>query len=279
VKTLLTLFLAAVFAAHDAIAEECDLFIIAGQSNAQGWTGDAAHYPVDQHGVDNTIRFYWVTPGHSSSNGKWTTLKAQGGLFKKGHFGPEVTFARSLRLAGYNPAIFKYSLGATSIANDWKGPGDGKMYGQMVAEFKKALALLEKDVQGVKVRGFVWIQGESDAQTPVMAEAYKERLKLLIEDLRENVARNPNLPVILGVDEQHPFVKDNYQVVRAQQALAKEGQDIVFTTMLGLEKADSSHLTPKGLEAHGKRIFHAYKDIPEGHPTPAGSAPKTAPEK
>ena len=27
--------------------EQIDLFILAGQSNAQGWMGDAAYYPAD----------------------------------------------------------------------------------------------------------------------------------------------------------------------------------------------------------------------------------------
>jgi hypothetical protein len=138
-------------------------------------------------------------------------LKAQGGRFKNGHFGLEVTFARSLKNAGYNPAIFKYSLGSTSIAKNWKGPGDGKMYDQMVKEFGQALSLLTKEGHKVNIRGFVWIQGESDAQTTAMAEAYKGGLKTLIGDLRKNVTKRSELPVILGVDEQHGWVKKNIE--------------------------------------------------------------------
>lgn len=245
-------------------AEEVDLFILAGQSNAQGWKGDATHYPVDSYNLDESIRFYWVTPRHSSSGSEWTTLKAQGGRFKNGHFGLEVTFARSLKQAGHNPAIFKYSLGSTSIARNWRGPGDGEMYDQMTEEFDKAVALLRKEGHTVKIRGFVWIQGESDAQTPAMAEAYKGMLKKLIDDLRKKVTKNPELPVILGVDEQHPWVKKNHQVVQAQQELAEADKSVIFTSMIGLEKADGTHLTPKGLEEHGKRIYTAYDKMASG---------------
>jgi len=35
--------------------------------------------------------------------------------------------------------------------------------------------------------------------------------------------------------------------------------NIIFTSMIGLEKADGTHLTPKGLEEHGARLFAAYK--------------------
>ena len=40
-------FLAAFLTADISIGEQIDLFILAGQSNAQGWMGDAAYYPAD----------------------------------------------------------------------------------------------------------------------------------------------------------------------------------------------------------------------------------------
>jgi len=260
-KKLLILILTALFTANISFAEEIDLFIIAGQSNAQGWQGDAKQYPKDFNKLDKTIRFYWVTPGFSSSEGKWTTLKPQKGRFKNGHFGLEITFARSLKMAGYNPAIFKYSLGATSIAKNWKGPGDGEMYDQMVKEFKKALSILKKQDHKINLRAFIWIQGESDAQSPEMANAYKEKLKLLIDDIRNNVTKKKKLPIILGVDEQHPWIKKNPQVLQAQKNIAENDNNIIFTSMKHLEKADSTHLTPQGLNEHGKRIYTAYKTI------------------
>ena len=253
-----------VFMATVSVADDIDLFIVAGQSNAQGWKGNAAYYPKDSDNLDETIRFYWVTPKHSSSDGKWTTLKAQGGRYKDGHFGLEISFARSLKKAGYNPAIFKYSRGSTSIANNWKLPGQNGMYDKMAQELDKARALLKKEGHTVHVRGFVWIQGESDAANKSMADAYYGRLKSLIEDLRKNVVKDQKLPVILGVDERHGWVKKQKQVVEAQKRLAKEKDNVVFTTMIGLEKADTTHLTPKGLVEHGKRIYAAYKEIGNG---------------
>lgn len=111
---LLLLSVAAVASAAGTSQSEAgrpvDLFVMAGQSNMQGWQGDAKDYPADPRGVDKAIRFYWVTPGHSPSQGQWTSLMAQGGRFPKGHFGPEVGFARQLKSAGLNPAIFKPGL-------------------------------------------------------------------------------------------------------------------------------------------------------------------------
>ena len=259
-----SLFIATVLTAGICSADDIDLFVVAGQSNAQGWKGDGAHYPKDLEGVDKDIPLYWLTPSPKrsmSSNGKWVTLQPQAGRFKKGHFGLEVTFARSLKKAGYNPAIFKCSQGSTSLANNWKGPGDGKMYDQMAKEFGKAISLLKKAGHTVTVRCLVWIQGESDGQNAAMANAYKANLKRLINDFRNQVTKEPELPILLGVDEQHQWMKKQPQVIAAQKALAKEDKHIVFTSMVGLEKADSTHLTPKGLEEHGKRIYTAYSKL------------------
>jgi hypothetical protein len=79
---------------------------LAGQSNAQGYSGDAAFYPADPNGLDSQIRFNWTYIGNSSSS-DWETMQAQDGRFPSGHFGPEVTFSRAQN-AGYNPAIFKF---------------------------------------------------------------------------------------------------------------------------------------------------------------------------
>ncbi len=253
--------LIASFFATAVLAENIDLFVLAGQSNMQGWKGNSKKYPADPNGIDRKVRFYWVTPTLSSSGGKWTSMQPQGGLFSGGHFGPEVTFARLLVNDGCNPAIFKYSLGSTGLALTWKGPGQNGMYDEMVAELRKAVSLLKAEGHRVNFRALVWVQGESDAEYAELADGYEERLKTLINDFRTKVSNDNLLPVILGIDEQHPCVKEFPRVLEAQQKLAREGQNIAFTSMIGLEKADGTHLTPKGLEEHGKRLFAAYKTL------------------
>jgi hypothetical protein len=121
----------------------------------------------------------------------------------------------------------------------------------------------ELEKQGLKVtfRGFIWIQGESDAGDENSARDYYLNLKQMIHDLRQNVLNEPNLKIILGVDEQHQFVKERPVVVEAQQRLAEEDVNIIYTSMLGLEKADGTHLTPAGLVEHGKRIFKSYLNL------------------
>lgn len=238
--------------------EKLDLFVLAGQSNAQGWMGDGAYYPEEEKELDDSILLNWTFVDNESSDGEWVTMQPQKGRFPKGHFGPEVSFGRELKKAGYNPAIFKYTKGATGLARDWKAPGEGGIYDRMTRDLKFAINKLENHGFEVKVHGFIWIQGETDAGNEHAAKDYYHNLKKLINDFRNNVLHKPDLKIILGVDEQHPFVKERPVVVEAQRKLAEEDENIVFSSMMGLPKADATHLTPEGLVKHGKRIFNAY---------------------
>jgi hypothetical protein len=243
------------------INKNVDLFIWAGQSNAQGWQGDAAFYPQDNIKLDDSIGLNYTFINNTSSDGKWIKMQPQKGRFPLGHFGPEVSFSRKLKLLGYNPAIFKYTLGGTSIYNDWKTPGKGGLYDTMVKDFNKAVDSLKNKGFKVNIRAFIWIQGESDAENDTMADNFYKNLSLILKDFRTNVAYNEMLPIILGVDEQHPWVKNRPIIIESQKRLSKEEKNIYFTSMLGLNKADDTHLTPEGLIKHGIRIFDGYIHI------------------
>jgi hypothetical protein len=240
------------------LKKDVDLVIWAGQSNAQGWQGNAAFYPEDKFNLDDSIALYYAFINNTSSDGKWISMRSQKGLFPDGHFGPEVTFSRKLKKAGYNPAIFKYTLGGSSIYNNWKNPGQGGMYDDMVVEFRKAVDSLINKGFSINIRGFIWIQGESDAENDTMVSAYYKNLRTMILDVRNNMVKNSTLPIILGIDEQHPWVKERPVVIDIHKRIAKEESRISFTSMLGLPKADDTHLTPAGLEIHGERIFNAF---------------------
>ena len=84
----------------------------------------------------------------------------------------------------------------------------------------------------------------------------KDLLTKLISELRKKW-QEPALPVVLGMDEQHPGPVARPQVVEAQKAIAKADPHVEWTSMTGLEKADISHLTNAGLLKHGERIAEA----------------------
>lgn len=238
--------------------ENIDLFIWAGQSNAQGYTGDALGYPMDGQELDTSILLNYTVFGKESSNGEWVTMQPQKGRYPAGHFGPEVSFARRLKNEGYYPAIFKYSLGGTGLARDWKGPNAGGIYDNMIKDLRVAIQKLRTKGYKINIRGFIWIQGETDAGNDNAAREYRTNLLNMVEHLREEF-KVPDLNIILGVDEQHHFLKERPIVLEAQKRIAQEDKNIIYTTMYGLPKADRTHLTPLGLVEHGHRIYDAYK--------------------
>lgn len=249
------------FSSHLALADEIDLHVMGGQSNMQGWRSDARYYPADPRHLDSTIPFYYEAVDYASTNHQWETLHSQGGHFALGHFGPEVTFARSIKNYGFKPAIFKFSFGSSSLETVWKGPGQGGLYDRMIRELQHSIKLLQQQGHQVTIRSFTWIQGETDAGSDDLANRYYYNLCRLLHHFRHNIARNPRLPVILGVDEQHPLVKQRPQVVAAQQKLAAEDANTAYTSMLGLEKSDVTHLTANGVIQHGNRLFKAYLQL------------------
>lgn len=246
-----------------ARSKDVTLFVLAGQSNAEGWMGRATGYPADTKNQDPSILYYW-NPRDKGVKPDWTTMQPQNGRFPEGHFGPEVTFSRKVLESGENPAVFKFCRGSTSIGDNWQGPGSRKLYDAMVTDLRHAIQLLKDRGDRVTNGAFIWIQGESDAIKPENAAAYEERLKTLIGDMRTNVLHDPNLLVILGCDEKHSAVQRNPIVITAQEHLAATLPNCIRTSMLGLPKADGTHLRPEGLVTHGERLFDAYRTLKAG---------------
>lgn len=241
-----------------------DLFIWAGQSNAQGRQGDATHYPNDIDSLDKDILFNWTKIDDTKSNG-WVTMSPQEGNFPNGHFGAEVSFSRKLKQAEYNPAIFKYTKTATSIYEHWLKPGEGGFYDDMVADLNTAIEELKDKGYKVNIKGFIWIQGESDAKSDESAATYNDNLNAIVKDIR-NTTNVSNLPILLGVDEQFFNLPDfsRTEILNAHLKLASSDPNIKFTSMYGYPKADVTHLTPAGLVSYGEAIFESFQLLVTG---------------
>jgi Carbohydrate esterase, sialic acid-specific acetylesterase/Chitobiase/beta-hexosaminidase C-terminal domain/F5/8 type C domain/Secretion system C-terminal sorting domain len=254
VSRLLSVFFLCALTQTVLIAQtNIDVFILAGQSNAQGFSTDANLYPTNA--IDTAIKLNWSYFNGANSSGQWINMQPQ-----IGRFGPEVTFSRNLKTAGYNPAIFKYFQPGTGLAVDWKAPGAGGIYDAMVVAYKAAIKKLTDAGNTVTVRGFVWIQGESDATPVAVANAYQANLTNLINDIRFNVVGNTCLPFVVGVDEQFPgdFITT---VVQAQKNIVANIPKVAFTSMIGLPKADYTHLTSAGVITQGTRVYDSYTTL------------------
>ena len=190
-------------------AEQRDLVLVAGQSNAVGFDAYASELPADP--ADKDVLFWWRcgdpppdehdstcqacwTPlqpqprgnpldRNSGENGERTFgLQRQYGNFAKpeGGFGPEMGLARELRAKEGQPlAIVKVAFSGTGMHTDWN-PADrddgGACYRALVAETKAALAAAEAQGIVLHPRALVWVQGESDANAQD-APRYEQAMK------------------------------------------------------------------------------------------------------
>lgn len=192
-------------------------------------------------------------------------MQLQHGCYALVHFGPEVTFSRALKNAGYNPAIFKFTKGATNLSNNWKAPGSFGFYDDMVA--KLAIAYWIRRCRPYNnIKGFIWIQGEADETNDARAAAYHANLSSLLSDMRTNVTNNSELPIILGVDEQHGRLVERAVVLNTHQGFAEKNDSIRFTSMHSLEKAvnNITHLSLAGLIIHVQKISYTYLSLISG---------------
>ena len=139
-------------------------------------------------------------------------------------FGPELSAGRAL--ADLHPhsriAIVKFAWNATSLYWDWDPNRTHSKYEAMVSGTRHAIAKLAAKVKApVRIAGFFWMQGESDANTYDRATSYGASLKEFIASVRADF-RSPKLPFVIGqiddVRKYHPVLLPYSRSVRAEQA-------------------------------------------------------------
>lgn len=176
-------------------AQEAELVVLAGQSNALGFGLSAADLPAGAADAEVLIwqdgRFEPLTPGINTGSPRQPST-----------WGPEVGFARAWRAAhpGRKLYLVKHARGSTSLAPtpgpDWS-PGSGERFAEATAKVEAAKAALAG--QGLKPRviGILWLQGEADAADPAMAAAYRANLTGLIKAMRQGWSA-PGAVVVVG---------------------------------------------------------------------------------
>ncbi len=269
-----------IFSIHLSAQEPIDLFIIAGQSNAQGFTTNGINYPADVNNLDPLIRLNWtavsgypwpITNHQSSSSAGWTTMgnqqhypghePPQTGVLD--HFGPEVRFSRYLKEAGYNPAIFKFVFPGSGM-DLWIGTDPGfNNYDRLKTELALAIADLESQGKTVNVRGFLWIQGESDSHNANLSNSFNDymfNLNFIINDIR-NELQQPKLPIVLSANEIYSNIpNDMPRITAIQRFIAANDPRIVYSTTAGLT-GSGNHFDESGVDVQGVRLFDDFSSI------------------
>ena len=237
----------------DAAAPPRKLAVIFGQSNAgtPGRTADLAGlgradlgdpYPavpyISETGTDNNPPITQVVP-----LGPLAPIVNTSGI---GTFGIELSLGRALDAAEPGQwAIARFAFGSTALAGEWAPnanwpTGEPNLFTQEITFVQQALA-----ATGTELGALIWIQGESDAPTVALGQAYGLHLAEFIGAERLELPADPRVPFVYG-----RLNVNNPQLGTADVRTGQEANQNVYAIMVDQDpfplQADLTHYTSQG---------------------------------
>lgn len=144
-----------------------DVWLIAGQSNAEGYGRDPVEDPAELGVHEYREQKGWQLAAHAHRHHPW------------------LAFAKRLKKElGYPIGLIPTAVGGSPVSR-WDPEPNGDLYANMAASVKSA---------GNNLKGVVWYQGESDTG-PDAHPHYKSRFTHFLNGVRE-LSKNPRLPII-----------------------------------------------------------------------------------
>ena len=219
-------------------AQEVDVFLIGGQSNATG-QGYVRNIPATFK-VDTTVWFYYSRfLNQGEGGGQWTALCQASET--KDKFGVELSLGTKLQFLypERRIALIKHALSGSNLYKQWN-PGNrsgdirGEEYVKFVETVKNALVDLKKQGYRPIIRAMVWQQGEADARDIAgmdQSRRYGPNLKNFIEQVRKE----------FGCEEML-FV---YGTVMPLAAPRFTGRELVKEAQAAIDEGSGSELSVK----------------------------------
>lgn len=205
------------------------VFLLSGQSNMTGYAPTSG-LTADQMKTVANVKIYMdlVWEGDATKLRKWLTLGPGFGS-SASNIGPELYLGRTLSdsFPTTQIALIKCCSGSTYLgkASDWLPPSSnngtgGALYRKMVDTaivnaLKTFNTAFDTTQYTPKWAGFVWLQGEFDAEDLTLSNAYNTNLTNLIKDIR-NQLKVSDLPVIIPlIDVQTQWTYNS--IIRAAE--------------------------------------------------------------
>jgi hypothetical protein len=263
-----------------AAAEKVPFYIFIGQSNS-GWLGTAgmtAEQKAAYGGVvpDTDI---W-NPANGGYKAAWQPLQAGVNTRCENFadptaFGAEASLFTSLqKQKRTRRLLYKQGQGGTSLAVDWKPVvpyvgGAGARYAQFTEWLSLAAAQAKERGWSLELKGILWMQGETDAETEAAATAYLENLRaffVAVDGLWQRIAEKHGFPktaykrVIGRINA--PGFKFREAVRKAQETYCAEAANRAVMIDTDKYPLDWVHYTAAGQIQFGLDIFTAAKFEP-----------------
>ena len=272
-----------------AAQDTFDVYIIAGQSNADG-RGEVDDLSAAQlASVQNDAIISYLNPGSErerampedddfdvGSNGFEDLVPGGFSVDQTSTrslsdtFGPELAFGASIAEAtGTNNriAIIKVSRGGTNLRNDWRagapvdsGPDEpvGFLYRALLEQVNASLAELEADGSTANIEGFVWHQGESDSN---QVGGYADRFAGFVDGVRGEFGED--IPFVLGELSRDRTNSDEFNENLPEVVSQRSGLSFISSEGLTTPANDTTHFDAAGQLELGRRYAAAFAAVPE----------------
>lgn len=198
------------------------VFIMAGQSNMAGCDDVRNVDPMWSSALDQ-VQMYWgndLNPGFTAlqTGTSGASCSSDAPAF---YYGPELSFGSDMSMLYPDEQIIiiKFAVGGTDMFSQWTTPwrlypDGGPLWNELQVQVSSALNELTAMGYEYDIKGFLWMQGESDADKRYRARYYERNLSRFIASMRLFTGL-PNMPFILG--RIHDAGQPHAQMVRDAQ--------------------------------------------------------------
>lgn len=260
-------------------SEDLDVFLVLGQSNAEGfcfWT----NLNPSLQAVDRTDNLMYLAsiPSNTWAAGNWAQINPGTNTSWEipGCFGSEVGFSDTIKglvssggssYFSKRPAMAKFSKGGTSLSHDWLPSGvSNYMYDGWQSTLSDFVTKLNNASYTHTIRGVIWFQGEQDSFTLAQANDYEQNLRGLISGVRTDVG-NPALPFVIAKIKWGSDPGYETQVRTAQQNVADTEDFVTILDAANYDRQDNVHLNADSMYQYGIDAVTAMEQaIQDGNP-------------
>ena len=226
--------------------------VVAGQSNmvGAGTGGDLT--------TDPDVMVYNPETGQIEP---WRYPNARNNLY--------IPFANDIAQSMGRPVLVVQGAVSGSRIDSWLETGSGVNWDALDADVRAALAQVGQD----HVDSFLWHQGEGDY--PLAPTTYAALLTAFIAQVRGADWAGESMAILVGeLSREGVNSAQNAALQQLEQSLSGDAL-LRFVSSVGLTAFDTVgvHFDGESLVAFGHRFFDALRDILEGRPVPADTAP------
>lgn len=238
-----------------------DVFIVAGQSNAQGYLNYGAKSAADDR--VNCINFYNANTDHTElPNPEYSHLDANSFIAPRGNsawgwgrLGDKITSRTGLPVLFYN--VGWYGSGSVNWQESIRGSTlsvyDGRSpYEPSGMPFGNLRLVMNYYVPSTGVRAILWQQGEADNFANNSKDSYAYNLRTVINQIRQET--NKDLTWVIARSSHDNVRGSNPNIIRAQNEIISSMPNTFAgpeTDRLQLPRLDGAHFQNEGLEQLG----------------------------